>query len=127
MAVLNKIRQRSLVLILVIAMALFAFVIGDLFKNSDALSGGNQDVIATINGKNINRTDFQQKVKNYQDRSGGRQTSTQAMNAIYNQELRKILLETEFEELGLVVEIDEMRDLLKTSFSSYPESKETLL
>lgn len=121
MAVLNKIRQRSLVLILVIAMALFAFVIGDLFKNSDALSGGNQDVIATINGKDINRSDFQQKVKNYQDRSGGRQTSTQAMNAIYNQELRKILLETEFEELGLVVEIDEMRDLLKTSFSSYPE------
>ena len=55
---LNKIRQRSLVLILVIAMALFAFVIGDLFKNSDALSGGNQDVIATINGKNINRTDL---------------------------------------------------------------------
>jgi len=121
MAVLNKIRQRSLVLILVIAMALFAFVIGDLFKNSDALTGGNIDVIATVNGKDINRTEFQQKVKNYQDRSGGRTTSTQAMNVIYNQELRKILLETEFDELGLGVEKDEMRDLLKTSFSSYPE------
>ena len=32
MAVLNKIRQRSLILILVIALALFSFVIGDLFK-----------------------------------------------------------------------------------------------
>ncbi|MCA0132484.1 SurA N-terminal domain-containing protein [Winogradskyella alexanderae] len=121
MAVLNKIRQRSLVLILVIAMALFAFVIGDLFRNTDALTGGSLDVIATINGKDINRTEFQQKVKNYQDRMGGRQTSTQAMNVIYNQELRKILLETEFDELGLGVEKDEMRDLLKTSFSSYPE------
>ena len=67
MAVLNKIRQRSLVLILVIAMALFAFVIGNLFKNSDALTGGNIDVIATVNGKDINRTEFQQKVKNYQE------------------------------------------------------------
>jgi len=120
MAVLNKIRQRSLVLILVIAMALFSFVIGDLFKNSDSL-GPSQDVIATINGKDINRLEFQEKVKIYQDRSGGRQTSTQSMNAIYNQELRKIILESEFDALGLSVEKDEMRDLLKNSFSSYPE------
>ncbi|WP_418636645.1 SurA N-terminal domain-containing protein [Winogradskyella sp.] len=121
MAVLNKIRQRSLVLILVIALALFAFVIGDLFKNSDALTGSSQDVVATINGTDINRAEFQQKVKNYQERAGGRQTSTQAMNVIYNQELRNIVLKSEFEELGLSVEKDEMRDLLKNSFSSYPE------
>lgn len=121
MAVLNKIRQRSLILILVIALALFSFVIGDLFKNSDALTGGSQDVVATINGTDINRNDFQQKVKSYQDRSGGRQTSTQAMNAIYNQELRKIVQQSEFDELGLSVEKDEMRGLLKNSFSSYPE------
>jgi peptidyl-prolyl cis-trans isomerase D len=121
MAVLNKIRQRSLILILVIALALFSFVIGDLFKNSDALTGGAQDVVATINGKDISRTEFQQKVKNYQDRAGGRQTSTQAMNTIYNQEVRKIVLQSEFDALGLSVEKDEMRDLLKNSFSSYPE------
>jgi peptidyl-prolyl cis-trans isomerase D len=121
MAVLNKIRQRSLILILVIALALFSFVIGDLFKNSDALTGGTLDVIATINGTDISRTEFQQKVKSYQDRSGGRQTSTQSMNAIYNQELRKIVLQSEFDALGLSVEKDEMRDLLKISFGSYPE------
>lgn len=121
MAVLNKIRQRSLVLILVIALALFSFVIGDLFKNSDALTGGSQDVVATINGTDINRVEFQQKVKNYQDRVGGGQTSTQSMNTIYNQELRKLVLQTEIDELGLSVEKDEMRDLLKNSFSSYPE------
>ena len=121
MAVLNKIRQRSLILILVIALALFSFVIGDLFKNSTAFSGGAQDVVATVNGEDINRLEFQQKVKNYQDRVGPNQTSTQAMNAIYNQELRKIILESEFEKIGLSVEKDEMRNLLKTSFSSYPE------
>ena len=121
MAVLNKIRQRSLILILVIALALFSFVIGDLFKNSDALTGGSQDVVATINGKDIDRLEFQEKVKNYQDRSGGRLTSTQAMNAIYNQELQNIIMESQYEALGLSVEKDEMRDLLKNSFSSYPE------
>lgn len=121
MAVLNKIRQRSLILILVIAMALFSFVIGDLFKNSDALTGGAQDVVATVNGKDILRDEFQRKVKSYQDRVGPSQTATQSMNTVYNQELRKIILESEFEELGLTVEKDEMRDLLKNSFSSYPE------
>lgn len=121
MAVLNKIRQRSLILILVIALALFSFVIGDLFKNSDALTGGAQDVVATVNGIDIPRNDFMQKVKNFQDRVGASQSSTQVMNNIYNQELRRIVLETEFEKIGLSVEKDEMRDLLKNSFSSYVE------
>lgn len=121
MAVLNKIRQRSLILILVIALALFSFVIGDLFKNSDALTGESQNVVATINGTDIDRMEFQQKVKNIQDRSGGGQTSTQVMNSVYNQELRRIVQNSEFEKLGLSVEKDEMRDLLKNSFSSYPD------
>jgi len=121
MAVLNKIRQRSLILILVIALALFSFVIGDLFKNSDALTGGSQDVIATVNGEDIMRDDFMLKVKNYQERFGGSQTSTQVMNNIYNQELRQIVLESEFNKVGLSVEKDEMRDLIKNSFGSYVE------
>lgn len=120
MAILNKIRQRSLILILVIALALFAFVIQGVIDNPNAFSD-TQGVVATVNGTDIERNDFQQKVKNYQDRVGGRVTSTQAMNTIYNQELRKIIMEEEYEELGLSVEKDEMRDLLKNSFQSYPE------
>jgi parvulin-like peptidyl-prolyl isomerase len=120
MAILNKIRQRSLILILVIALALFAFVIQGVIDNPNAFSN-SQGVVATVNGTDIDRNDFQQKVKNYQDRAGGRISSTQAVNAIYNQELRKIILDEEYEALGLSVEKDEMRDLLKNSFQSYPE------
>ncbi|MEO1030329.1 MAG: SurA N-terminal domain-containing protein [Bacteroidota bacterium] len=120
MAILNKIRQRSLILILVIALALFAFVIQGVIDNPNAFSD-TQGVIATVNGKDIERIDFQQKVKNYQDRVGGRISSTQAMNAIYSQELRKIIMESQYETLGLSVEKDEMRDLLKNSVQSYPE------
>ena len=121
MAVLNKIRQRSVILILVIALALFSFVIGDLFKNSDALTGGSQDVIATVNGEDIKRDEFMFRVENMQRRMGPGSTSIQTMNNVYNQELRRIILENEFEALGLSVEKEQMRDLLKTSFSSYPE------
>ncbi|MDO1501530.1 SurA N-terminal domain-containing protein [Winogradskyella maritima] len=121
MAVLNKIRQRSMVLILVIAMALFAFVIGDLFRNSDALTGSSVDTIATVNGEDINREEFMFKVENLQRRMGPNSTSVQTMNNVYNQELRRIILQTEYDKLGLSVEKDQMRELLQNSFGSYPE------
>lgn len=71
MAVLNKIRQRSLFLILIIALALFSFVLSDLFRNSDALSAKSQNVVATINGKDITRIDFMKKVENVTRQMGG--------------------------------------------------------
>ena len=75
MAILNKIRQRTFVLIAVIALALFAFVIQGIIDSPNSFSD-TQGVVATINGTDIGVAEFQQKVKSYQDRSGGRQTST---------------------------------------------------
>ena len=65
MAVLNKIRQRSIFLIIVIALALFSFVIGDIFTNLDS-SSASDNTIATINGIDINRNEFMAKVENAQ-------------------------------------------------------------
>jgi peptidyl-prolyl cis-trans isomerase D len=120
MAVLNKIRQRSLFLILIIALALFSFVLTDLFRNSDALFGGSQDVVATVNGKSINRINFMSKVENMQ-RQIPNSTSTQTMNRVYDQEVRRAVMNTQFDELGLSVEQDQMKELLKQNFSAYPE------
>ena len=123
MAILNKIRQRSLFLILIIGLALFSFVLSGLFdtNNSGSLFGGPQDIVATVNGKDINREEFMSRVEMMQRQLGPNATSTQAMNNVYDQEIRKIVLETQFEDLGLNVEQDQMRDLIKTSFSSFPE------
>ena len=121
MAVLNKIRQRSLFLILIIALALFSFVLTDLIKNSDALFGGSQDVVATVNGQNINRVDFMNRVENMRRQLGPTATNTQAMNRVYDQQVRRAVMTTQFEELGLTVEEDQMRDLLEQNFSAYPE------
>ncbi|MGB3607150.1 peptidylprolyl isomerase [Psychroserpens sp.] len=120
MAVLNKIRQRSLFLILIIALALFSFVLTDLFRNSDALFGGSQDVVATVNGNNISRLEFMNRVENMQRQSPG-MSSTQTMNRVYDQEVRRAVMNTQFEELGLSVEQEQMKDLLKQNFASYPE------
>ncbi|WP_028872394.1 peptidylprolyl isomerase [Psychroserpens burtonensis] len=121
MAVLNKIRQRSLFLILIIALALFSFVLADLFKNSDALLGTAQDVVASVNGKNIDRIDFMSKVENMQRQLGPNATSTQAMNRVYDQEVRRAVMNTQFEDLGMTVEQDQMKDLIKQNFGTYTE------
>ncbi|MGY0391702.1 peptidylprolyl isomerase [Bizionia sp. KMM 8389] len=121
MAVLNKIRQRSLFLILIIALALFAFVLSDLFRNSDALSAKSQNVVATINGKEITRVDFMQKVENATRQMGGQATQTQVMNRVFEQEVRNAVLETQFEALGITVERDQMRDILRTNLATNPD------
>jgi len=121
MAVLNKIRQRSLFLILIIALALFSFVLTDLFRNSDALFGDSQDVVATVNGDKIDRNEFMGKVENLQRQMGPQATSTQVMNRVYDQEVRRSVMSNQFEELGMSVEENQMRALLKQNFASYPE------
>jgi parvulin-like peptidyl-prolyl isomerase len=121
MAVLNKIRQRSLFLILIIALALFSFVLADLFKNSDALTSKSQNIVATINGKDITREDFLQKVEVAQKQAGATATNTQVINRIWEQEVREAVMNTQYEELGISVEKDQMRDLLRTALASSPE------
>lgn len=117
MAVLNKIRQRSLFLILIIALALFSFVLADLFRNSDALSAKSQNTVATINGKDITREDFLKKVENMQRQMGPNATNTQVINRVWNQEVREAVLSTQYEKLGISIEKDQMRDLLKTALT----------
>ncbi len=121
MAVLNKIRQRSLVLIVVIALALFSFVLADLFRNSDALSARSQNTVASINDIDIDRNEFLEKVEFMQRRMGPTATNTQVMNNVWNQELREAIFKTQYDQLGITVEQDQMRDLLKTPLSANPE------
>ncbi|WP_111307989.1 peptidylprolyl isomerase [Confluentibacter sediminis] len=121
MAVLNKIRQRSLILIIIIALALFAFVLDGVIKNIGSPSAKSQNTVGVINGKDITREDFLQKVEAAQRQAGPSATSNQVMNSIWEQEVRQAILETQFEKLGMTVEKDQMRDVLKTTLGSSPE------
>lgn len=125
MAILNKIRQKTVVLILVIALALFAFILSSLFDNREALFSKSQNTVATINGKEISRESFMAKVDARQRQSQGRQSSSQVMNAVYDSEVRQAVMDEQFKVLGLSVEPEQMRDLLKTSLSSSPQFQNT--
>ena len=121
MAILNKIRQKTVVLILVIALALFAFILSSLFDNKDALFGKSQDVVATINGKDISRVEFMNLVEQQQQQMGANATSTQVMNRVFDAKVREAVMEGQFEKLGLSIETDQMRDILKNALATSPE------
>lgn len=112
MAVLSKIRQRSLLLILVIGFCLLAFVVGDLVQGG----GFNRTPtdVGSVNGNEISFDDFRVKVDNV-EKSGQGITSTQAVSRVWEQEVTVSLLNSEFEKLGLRVGEDHIIEILKQS------------
>ncbi|WP_298516950.1 peptidylprolyl isomerase [uncultured Kordia sp.] len=114
MAILAKIRQRTLVLILIIGLALFAFVISDVFNNN---GGGEKrpTVIGTINGEAIPSQQFQSQVERIRTIYGGRQSTMQIVNSLWDQEVNNVLITQQLDELGITIEKDEIWSLLTSS------------
>lgn len=99
MAVLSKIRQRSLLLILVIGFCLLAFIVGDIINSGGF---GVTRNIGSVNGKDIPVQEFLQKVNEVQARQQGISPS-QAANAVWSQEVENILFEERYDKAGLRV------------------------
>ncbi|MCH2196881.1 peptidylprolyl isomerase [Kordia sp.] len=114
MAILAKIRQRTLVLILIIGLALFAFVISDVFNNN---GGGEKRLteIGTINGEAIPSQQFQSQVERIRTIYGGRQSTMQIVNSLWDQEVNNVLVTQQLDELGITIEKDELWSLLVSS------------
>lgn len=121
MAVLNKIRQRTFFLIIIIALALFAFVLDGVIQNIGTPSAKAQNTVGVVNGNEITRDDFLQKVEATQRQAGGSVSNNQVINMVWEQEVRAAVMDAQFEKLGMTVEKDQIRDALRTALSSSPE------
>ena len=111
MAILGKIRQRSFFLILVIGLALFAFVISGAFGTGQGDTGPT-DPIGIINEEEIPLDNFRLLVEQTQRTYG--YSSLQAVSVVWNQYLRTYLFEEEYKTLG----IDAGRDQIEQVVSS---------
>lgn len=121
MAVLNKIRQRSVFLIIIIALALFSFVLADVIRNGGFSSQKDQNVIGTVNGEEINREEFARQVEGFQRNAGQNASTTQAVNQIWEEKLREVILEEEFEELGVRAEQSQIRQMIRAQMGNNPQ------
>ncbi|MEM7483598.1 MAG: peptidylprolyl isomerase [Bacteroidota bacterium] len=115
MAILENIRKRTTVLILIIGLALFAFVISGVFSSNDLGGGKVGSAVAEVNGESISIDDFRRKVEIASRRFGPNLSSTQLVSRVYDQEVREEILGQQFEDLGINVESDQIVEFVKTS------------
>jgi len=111
MAILGQIQRRSSVLIMIIALALFAFIIQGLIKNSSSIGKGNVNVVAEVDGRKISRVDFQKKVALVQKQNRNI-SNMQAMGSVWNQATKEAVLNNEYDKLGIKVGEDRVRELV---------------
>jgi len=116
MAVLSKIRERSLFLIIIIALALFSFVLSGLFDGN--LFNKTATNVGEVNGEPISREEFAQQVEFYRSRSNGRSTNTQNINNAWNTLVREKIYQTQLEKSGVVVGEKDVWDAMVTQISS---------
>lgn len=113
MSVIQRIRDKGAwIVFAIIALALIAFILQDgVGRGGSAFS--NTTTIGKVNGQNIERLDFEEKLA-MQERMYGAQGAQrdQLIGSLWNQEVERIVLEQEYNKLGLQVSGKELSDIL---------------
>ena len=111
MAILGKIRERSIFLILVIGMALFAFVIsGVIDGNSQNI--GLSEPVGIVNDEKIESDFFRQMVEQTQRTYNF--STIKSLNLVWDQTLRNTIFKQEFEKLGIDAGKDQLEQIISS-------------
>jgi len=119
MATLQNIRNRAgLLVAIVIGLALFAFILGDMMGSGSSNLGKKS--VAEINGKGIGVNDYMIREKSlrefYQLNAGGQSLDAEMERQIQQETWRRLLRETimerSYEKLGLYVSADELKTMV---------------
>ena len=123
MAILGQIRKRSFVLIVVIGMALFAFVISGVFVGSGL---SQNQTIGEVNGEKIDYETFNLLVQQTQDFYG--LDLINAVNYAWEVGIKNIVLTQELDKLGINAGKDQLEQIISAepSIVSNPEFQNDL-
>jgi peptidyl-prolyl cis-trans isomerase D len=118
MAVIGTIRKHSALAVILIAVAITAFIVSDLFTGQ---GGGSIPPIGSIAGEDITITDYNRRVDNNIEiqRTNQNKESLTAQETFdirqstWTQYLNEIIMGKEYEQLGLTVTIEELYDLVQ--------------
>ncbi|MFI5148985.1 MAG: SurA N-terminal domain-containing protein [Bacteroidia bacterium] len=118
MSVLSRIRSRAGLLVAVIGIALFAFILGDIFTSGRSIFSSRETNVGIIAGEEITILDFQTKleeqIKQIKDNNPNSQiddaTRDQVVQQIWNQMVTEKIFNREFDKAGISVPTDELTD-----------------
>ncbi len=118
MAILSKIRERTVFLIIIIALALFSFVLADVINQGGFSGEKGATFIGSVNGDEINKESFSRQVENYNSQMGG--SSMRNLNLVWESNVNRLILKQEFEKLGLQASADQILDFMVEQFAGDP-------
>ncbi|MDH6357990.1 peptidylprolyl isomerase [Parabacteroides sp. PF5-9] len=121
MATLEKIRSKAGLLVIVVGVALFAFIIGDFLNSGSTYFRQSQEKIASIDGEVINIQDYQLRIDEmsevYKMQSGSANLSeeitAQIRQSVFDSMVQEFVLNKATEELGLTVGPEELFDMVQ--------------
>ena len=125
MAALQKIRSKGVLLVSIIALALFLFVAGDLFRGLESLFQSSSQEVGEVNGKAVTIQEYQKMVDDLQTYY----EIVQQKSSFNEDELNRIkdeawqtyvqseLIQKQCEELGIGVCDDEVSEIVKSGAS----------
>ena len=113
MALLGQIRKRSIFLIIVIGMALFAFVISGVFTSNGGF--GANEPIGEINGEEIDYETFNMMVEQAQVSYG--LNVLNAVNLAWEQGIKNQALLQELDKLGIDAGKNQLEQIISTDQS----------
>lgn len=118
MATLEKIRSKGVFLLIVVGLAMFAFIIGDFLNSSKTYFGQQKQKVGVVNGEAIKYSDFQAAIDQlttvYKIETGQQSNddmSEQVRQQVWDNKVNEILLAAQTEKLGMAISKDELKDL----------------
>ncbi|NVK27398.1 MAG: peptidylprolyl isomerase [Flavobacteriia bacterium] len=105
MATLEKIRRRSGLLIVVIGVALGAFLLTDFFTGGSSFLQGNPNEVGNVNGQTIYANEFNERIAllRTQNQQYSQMSEIQLSNIVWQQYLEENIYQEIYDELGFTV------------------------
>lgn len=121
MATLEKIRSKSVLLLIIVGAALLAFIIGDFFTSGRAFFGTGT-TIAKVGNQKIDVQEFQRRVQEASQQAqerGARIDNAVLQQQVLNSMIAEKLFNQEVEQLGLTVTDEELTEMMVGKNSQY--------
>lgn len=121
MATLEKIRSKAGLLVLIVGLALFAFIIGDFLNSGSTYFRQTQERVAEVDGEVIKIQDYQNRVDEmtemYKNQTGSSSLPEEYMNqirqSVFDAMVQEIVLGEATEKLGMQVSPEELFDMVQ--------------
>lgn len=117
MATLERIRQRSGLLLIVIGLAMLAFILTDLFSSGNSMFRNDANIVGEIDGKKVDYREFTARIEeriallqNQNPQQAANLSRTVVANQIWTEYQEQYLLTDNFDDLGIEVTSKELME-----------------